>query len=120
MTTALLSLAWPEKPSMRGPARNARCGKDRLSFLSDHPLNSLDRSRRPAMGIFVTFSKEELEEFEAWRRKNAKSGEVIVIEAVSKRRPDSFKVWFEKPVGDQNKLPWFKPIEEKRAEADDA
>ncbi|HJT08787.1 MAG TPA: hypothetical protein VJ747_17785 [Stellaceae bacterium] len=73
------------------------------------------------MGIFVTFSKEELEEFEEWRKKNAKSGEVIVIEAVSKRRPDSFKVWFEKPVADQKKLPWFKPIqEEKKAEGDEA
>ncbi|HEX6841419.1 MAG TPA: hypothetical protein VF113_07815 [Stellaceae bacterium] len=71
------------------------------------------------MGIFVTFSKEELEEFEQWRKKNAKSGEVIVIEAVSKRRPDSFKVWFEKPAAEHKKQPWFKPIQEKRPEADD-
>jgi hypothetical protein len=72
------------------------------------------------MGIFVTFSKEELEEFEEWRKKNAKSGEVIVIEKVSKRRPDSFKVWFEKPVADHKKLRWYKPIQEKSAEADEA
>ena len=72
------------------------------------------------MGIFVTFSKEELEEFEAWRKKNAKGGEVIVIEKVSKRRPDSFKVWFEKPVVDHKKLPWYRPIEEKSAEGDEA
>ena len=72
------------------------------------------------MGIFVTFSKEELEEFEEWRRKNAKSGEVIVIEKVSKRRPDSFKVWFEKPVAEAKKLPWYKPIQEKSAEPDEA
>ena len=68
------------------------------------------------MGIFKTFSAEELEEFEQWRRKNAKAGEVIVIEAVSKRRPDSFKVWFEKPVGGIQNLPWFKPIEEKKSD----
>ena len=65
------------------------------------------------MGIFKTFSAEELEEFEQWRRKNAKDGEVIVIETVSKRRPDSFKVWFEKPIANAQNLPWFKPIEEK-------
>lgn len=70
------------------------------------------------MGIFKTFSAEELEEFEQWRRKNAKDGEVIVIEAVSKRRPDSFKVWFEKPVAGQEKLPWYKPVAEKSDKTD--
>ncbi len=64
------------------------------------------------MGLFVTFSAEELQEFEAWRKANAKEGQVIVIEPVSKRRPDSFKVWFEKPVADQQKLRWYKPIAE--------
>jgi hypothetical protein len=64
------------------------------------------------MGLFVTFSAEELQEFEAWRKENAKSGEAIVIQAVSKRRPDRFKVWFAKPVADQKKLGWYKPIKE--------
>ena len=72
------------------------------------------------MGIFKTFSAEELEEFEQWRRKNAKDGEVIIIEAVSKRRPDSFKVWFEKPVAGHQNLPWYKPIEERGGKTDEA
>jgi hypothetical protein len=71
------------------------------------------------MGIFVTFSKEELEEFEEWRRKNAQSGEVIVIEGVSKRRPDSFKVWFEKPVAGHKNLSWYKPLAEKSGKTDE-
>jgi hypothetical protein len=72
------------------------------------------------MGIFVTFSAEELAEFEKWRQANAKDGEVIVIEKVSKRRPDSFKVWFEKPVAGAKSLPWYKPVQENRAKAEDA
>jgi hypothetical protein len=72
------------------------------------------------MGLFVTFSAEELEEFEQWRRKNAKDGEVIVIEAVSRRRPDSFKVWFEKPIAGHKNLPWYKPIEESAGKTDEA
>lgn len=68
------------------------------------------------MGLFVTFSAEELREFEEWRKENAKSGEAIVIQAVSKRRPDRFKVWFAKPVADQKKLTWYKPIEEIKEE----
>jgi hypothetical protein len=64
------------------------------------------------MGLFVTFSSEELEEFERWRKANAQHGEVIVIEAVSPRRPDRFKVWFAKPLPNEAKLPWYKPIEE--------
>jgi hypothetical protein len=71
------------------------------------------------MGIFKTFSAEELEEFEQWRRKNAKSGEVIVIESVSKRRPDSFKVWFERPVPGMQNQPWYKPIQEKTPDKTD-
>jgi hypothetical protein len=64
------------------------------------------------MGLFVTFSSEELEEFERWRKDNAQHGEVIVIEAVSPRRPDRFKVWFAKPLPNETKLAWYKPIEE--------
>lgn len=64
------------------------------------------------MGLFVTFSAEELREFEEWRKQNAKSGEAIVIQAVSKRRPDRFKVWFAKPVAEPAKLRWYKPIKE--------
>jgi hypothetical protein len=64
------------------------------------------------MGLFVTFSSEELEEFERWRKANAQHGGVIVIEAVSPRRPDRFKVWFAKPLPNEAKLPWYKPIEE--------
>jgi hypothetical protein len=71
------------------------------------------------MGLFVTFSAEELEEFENWRRTNAKDGEVIVIEAVSRRRPKSFKVWFEKPVAGHKNLPWYKPIQDERPKTDD-
>ena len=71
------------------------------------------------MGIFVTFSAEELAEFEKWRQANAKDGEVIVIEKVSKRRPDSFKVWFEKPVAGVQNQPWFKPIEERSDKTDE-
>lgn len=64
------------------------------------------------MGLFVTFSAEELREFEEWRKHNAKSGEAIVIQAVSKRRPDRFKVWFAKPLANPAGLRWYKPIEE--------
>jgi hypothetical protein len=72
------------------------------------------------MGIFVTFSAEELAEFEKWRQANAKDGEVIVIEKVSKRRPDSFKVWFEKPVSSAKALPWYRPIQEQKPKAEEA
>jgi hypothetical protein len=72
------------------------------------------------MGIFVTFSAEELQEFENWRRTNAKEGEVIVIEAVSRRRPKSFKVWFEKPVAVPKNQPWYKPIQEVAKKTDEA
>jgi len=72
------------------------------------------------MGIFVTFSAEELAEFEKWRQANAKDGEVIVIEKVSKRRPDSFKVWFEKPVAAAKNLRWYKPVQENHGKADEA
>jgi len=64
------------------------------------------------MGLFVTFSSEELEEFERWRKANAKQGEAIVIEAVSRRRPDRFKVWFARPLPKDTNLRWYKPIEE--------
>ena len=64
------------------------------------------------MGLFVTFSTEELEEFDQWRKASAKNGEVIVIEPVSRRRPNSFKVWFAKPVPDASNLPWYKPVTE--------
>ncbi len=64
------------------------------------------------MGLFVTFSAEELREFEEWRKANAKSGEAIVIQAVSKRRPDRFKVWFAKPLPNAASLRWYKPIVE--------
>ena len=64
------------------------------------------------MGLFVTFSAEELEEFDQWRKTSAKNGEVIVIEPVSRRRPNSFKVWFAKPVPDNSNLPWYKPVKE--------
>ena len=71
------------------------------------------------MGLFATFSAEdatfsaeELQEFEQWRKANAEDGQVIVIEPVSKRRPNSFKVWFEKPIVGHINLRWYKPIEE--------
>ena len=64
------------------------------------------------MGLFVTFSAEELEEFDRWRKANDKNGEVIVIEPVSRRRPNSFKVWFAKPVPNESNLTWYKPVEE--------
>ncbi len=64
------------------------------------------------MGLFLTFSASELDAFEKWRRKNARDGQVIVIEGLSQRRPDSFKVWFEKPVADRDTLSWYKPIAE--------
>jgi hypothetical protein len=65
-----------------------------------------------AMGLFITLSASELEEFEKWRRENATDGQVIVIEGLSRRRPDSFKVWFEKPLAEPKKLRWYKPIVE--------
>jgi hypothetical protein len=65
------------------------------------------------MGLFITLSASELEEFEKWRRENAKDGQVIVIEGLSRRRPDSFKVWFEKPLAEPKKLRWYKPMAEK-------
>jgi hypothetical protein len=68
------------------------------------------------MGLFITLSASELEEFEKWRRENAKDGQVIVIEGLSRRRPDSFKVWFEKPLAELQNLRWYKPIAEKGAE----
>lgn len=71
------------------------------------------------MGIFVTFSAEELQEFEKWKQANAKDGEVIVIEKVSRRRPKSFKVWFEKPVAGHKNLPWYKPIQDELAKPDE-
>jgi hypothetical protein len=67
------------------------------------------------MGLFITLSASELEEFEKWRSENAKDGQVIVIEGLSRRRPDSFKVWFEKPLAEPKKLRWYKPISEKAA-----
>jgi hypothetical protein len=66
------------------------------------------------MGLFVTFSAEELQEFERWRQTNAKEGEVIVIEPVSRKREKSFKVWFAKPVANASRLAWYKPIAEAR------
>ena len=72
------------------------------------------------MGLFVTFSAEDLQEFEKWRRANAKDGEVIIIEAVSRRRPSSFKVWFEKPIVGHKNLPWYKPIQESGGKMDGA
>jgi hypothetical protein len=77
----------------------------------DDPVRG-NTQRRLTMGLFVTFSSEELEEFERWRKANAQHGEVIVIEAVSRRRSDRFKVWFAKPLPNETKLPWYKPIEE--------
>jgi hypothetical protein len=77
----------------------------------DHLLRS-NMERRLYVGLFVTFSSGELGEFERWRTANSKQGEVIVIEAVSRRRPDKFKVWFAKPLPIEAKLPWYKPIEE--------
>jgi len=62
------------------------------------------------MGLFVTFSAEELKEFKKWREASTKEGEVMIIEAVSRRRPNSFKVWFEKPIVGHKNLPWYKPI----------
>lgn len=64
------------------------------------------------MGLFMTFSSEELQEFEQWRKASAAGGQVIVIEPVSRRRPNSFKVWFEKPIESTSKLRWYKPIRE--------
>jgi hypothetical protein len=64
------------------------------------------------MGLFVTFSAEELREFEQWRKANVASNQVVVIEPVSRRRPNSFKVWFEKPLAATSNLRWYKPIEE--------
>lgn len=72
------------------------------------------------MGLFVTFSAEQLQGFEKWRRANASTSEVMIIEPVSKRRPDSFKVWFEKPTAGHRQLPWYKPIEEAGGKADEA
>jgi hypothetical protein len=71
------------------------------------------------MGLFVTFSAEELQEFEQWRKANAEKGEAIVVEAVSPRRPDKFKVWFAKPVPNPASLPWYKPLEEARPESEE-
>jgi hypothetical protein len=103
----------------RGVA-DRRVRKNDLSISSDHVCRRDGQERRSAMGIFVTFSADELEEFEAWRRANAKDGGVIVIKAVSQRRPDSFKVWFEKPVADHKSLPWYKPVQEDKDAADEA
>jgi hypothetical protein len=64
------------------------------------------------MGLFVTFSSEELQEFEQWRQANAAGGQVIVLEPVSRRRPDRFKVWFEKPIAGSSNLRWYRPIQE--------
>lgn len=64
------------------------------------------------MGLFVTFSADELQEFEQWRKANAEKGEVIVIQAVTPRRPDKFKVWFAKPLANPSKLSWYKPVKE--------
>jgi hypothetical protein len=80
--------------------------------LSDEHQPWRQQQSELVMGLFVTFSAEELQEFEEWRKANAKSGEAIVIQAVSKRRPDRFKVWFAKPVADHKKLSWYKPIED--------
>ncbi len=92
-------------PKIGGVTRNP------LTLVYDHSLVG-NMQRRLTMGLFVTFSSEELEEFERWRKVNSKQGEVIVIEAVSRRRPDRFKVWFAKPVPNETKLAWYKPIEE--------
>ena len=72
------------------------------------------------MGLFVTFSAEQLQGFEKWRQANASASEVMIIEPVSKRRPTSFKVWFEKPVAGHRQLPWYNPIQEAAGKADDA
>jgi hypothetical protein len=82
-----------------------------LTLMYDHLLRG-NMEPRLNVGLFVTFSSEELEEFERWRTANSKQGGVIVIEAVSRRRPDKCKVWFAKPLPNEAKLPWYKPIEE--------
>jgi hypothetical protein len=92
-------------PKIGGVTRNL------LTPVYDHPLPG-NMKRRANMGLFVTFSSEELEEFERWRKANAKHGEAIVIQAVSRRRPDRFKVWFARPLSNDTNLPWYKPIEE--------
>jgi hypothetical protein len=108
----------------RGSARLKRAPdavsprNDRLSFLSDHTLCYGGFERRPAMGLFVTFSAEELQEFKKWREASTRDGEVMIIEPVSRRRPDSFKVWFEKPIADHKNLSWYKPVAEKSDKTD--
>ena len=72
------------------------------------------------MGLFVTFSAEELQEFKKWREASTKDGEVIVIAPVSRRRPDSFKVWFEKPIAGHKNLSWYKPLAEEGDNTDEA
>ncbi len=64
------------------------------------------------MGLIVRLKAEGLEEFEKWRKANAKPKEVILLEPVSKRHPDAFKVWFEKAVPGCSTLSWYKPVED--------
>jgi hypothetical protein len=100
-----LPVTTPELPKIGGITRNL------LTPMLDHPLPG-NMKRRPNMGLFVTFSSEELEDFERWRKANAKHGEAIVIEAVSPRRPDRFKVWFARPLPNDANLSWYKPIKD--------
>jgi antibiotic biosynthesis monooxygenase (ABM) superfamily enzyme len=66
--------------------------------------------REITMGMFINIAAEDFEAFDAWRKSNDKSGEkVIVVEPLSRKRTDSFKVWFDNPLAAQAKARWYKP-----------
>jgi antibiotic biosynthesis monooxygenase (ABM) superfamily enzyme len=68
------------------------------------------QAREITMGMFINIAAEDVEAFDAWRKSNDGSGEkVIVVEPLSRKRTDSFKVWFDTPLAAQAKARWYKP-----------
>jgi antibiotic biosynthesis monooxygenase (ABM) superfamily enzyme len=70
------------------------------------------------MGMFINIAAEDFAAFDAWRKSNDKSGEkIIVLEPLSRKRRDSFKVWFDKPLAAEAKARWYRPDLDIPAEA---
>ena len=62
------------------------------------------------MGMFINIAAKDLEEFTAWRRANDKSGDkIIILEPLSRKRTDTFKVWFDSPLAAEARRRWYDP-----------
>lgn len=62
------------------------------------------------MGMFINIAAKDFEAFAAWRKTNDKSGDkIIILEPLSEKRADTFKVWFDSPLATEAKRRWYDP-----------